>query len=170
MCVYIFQGEGEGRGLPQEFVYPLSSSIRIWFRPPYNTRESLLSKTINICTHMYNMYMPLPSILDTTCLPPEANSWNNHAGCLYPFFKCLWTMISFSLQVLVDRETVVCVSDGCLLPLMLAQSKARFPSVKHLFTVESSPHSSRLIKQVGIWTCTHWFYLCYCTTTSHLIA
>ena len=49
----------------------------------------------------------------------------------------------------MGKSTVVCVSDGCLLPLMVASSKTRFPSVKQLFTVESSPHCSRLIKEVS---------------------
>ena len=43
---------------------------------------------------------------------------------------------------------MVCVSDGCLLPLMLAQARDKFSSLKKLFTVESSPHCCRMIKEV----------------------
>ena len=50
----------------------------------------------------------------------------------------------------MGRSTVVCVSDGCLLPLMLAQARDKFPSLKKLFTIESSPHCCRMIKEVRI--------------------
>ena len=59
-------------------------------------------------------------------------------------------LVGISLQALVGRSTVVCVSDGCLLPLMLAQSRDKFPSLQKLFTVESSPHCCRMIREVRI--------------------
>ena len=45
---------------------------------------------------------------------------------------------------MAGRSTVVCVSDGCLLPLLLAKAAAGV----QLYSVESSPHSSNIVKEV----------------------
>lgn len=47
------------------------------------------------------------------------------------------------LQVLAGRSTAVCISDGCLLPLLLAKAAG-----VQLYSIESSPHSSSIVKEV----------------------
>jgi len=55
-----------------------------------------------------------------------------------------WGSCCNYLQVLAGRSTAVCISDGCLLPLLLAKAAG-----VQLYSIESSPHSSSIVKEVG---------------------
>ena len=55
----------------------------------------------------------------------------------------------------------MCVSDGSLLPLLLAKAKADLPSLKNLYTVESSSHCYRVTKEV----CYFCVCVCVCVCT-----
>ena len=61
----------------------------------------------------------------------------------------MWLLVTgqvyfFYLQVMAGKSTAVCVSDGCLLPLLLAKAAG-----VQLYSIESSSHSSSIVKEVG---------------------